>query len=559
MSRGASSLPDPLRRSASPTAWALVLLAACAAPADSAPTEDDTAAEDSPPIEETPATTCADPTARDTLGPMYESDLGPDWAVQQPAGWEGEYNVGDALGVEDLNGDGRLDVLVVDWSALLLYIATEDGSWREESALRLPNLAGGSGSGAFGTVAVVDIDGDDDLDLYLGRNSKPHALLLNDGTGVFSDASEGVGLPTGDERVRTTPFGDMDGDGDLDLFVGHDGSGTSPPDPGAPNALYENLGNGTFRDVTDRLTEPDIYGYTRGGGWYDVDADGDQDLYIVNHKPSYAGNQLLFNQGDGTFVHDPDAGADVRLSGMGLGVADLNEDRFPDMLLSGWDELQLLQSLDGPIWADTALARGLQSDPDTDRVVAWGNDLADFDLDGRVDAFVLFGMGSSDDADDTIQENPAEQPDGLWLQQEDGSFVQVADEWGVADVGSGRAVAAVDIDDDGWLDLITKGRGEPAVLHRARCGDATWLRVRLRGLPPNTRGVGARVTVEAGGREQTRWIGAMSSSLNTSMPFEAHFGLGDAERATITVRWPDGEEATVSDVTTRQTVTVTEE
>ena len=296
----------------------MILLLACADPGK------DTGVTDGPgTLHGDGVQVCADPGARETEGPMAVGSLGDDWALHQPVDWTGDYEYGEDLAVADLTGDGRLDVVVGDRSRPVFY-ASDGDTWHEEATLRLPELGDEDGLWGIGTVAAADVDGDADLDLFIGRTPYSNALLLNDGTGYFTDATEASGLATTDLlRVRVTTFGDMDGDGDLDLFVGTDQHGQEPPKPGDRNALYRNDG-GTFVDVTDTLADKAIYGYTRGAGWYDVDGDGDQDLYIVNHMPVYQPPMLLLNDGDGLLTDAPELGADIFTSGMGLGVADLN-------------------------------------------------------------------------------------------------------------------------------------------------------------------------------------------------------------------------------------------
>lgn len=492
---------------------------------------------------------CVDPSTRESLGPLERADLGPDWSAHTPAGWEGDYLPGESLAIEDFDGDGGLDVLVGDKSALIYYASEGDG-WREVSRTHVQSDDAVAG---ISVVSPADIDGDGDLDLLVGRSWALDMVLENQGDGTFVDTSEGRGLPSDVLRVRGAPFGDMDADGDLDLFLAHDRFDNLPPEPGLPNYLYENQGDGTFVDVSERLTSEDRDGYTKVGAWFDADEDGAQDLYVINHLPEYQGNRLRFNLGDGTFESDPSAGADLSMSGMGFSIADLNGDLLPDMAISGLNEVVLLQSVGERSWANVSLAMGVVTD--ASRVFAWGNTFGDFDNDGRVDVFATFGEAEEGDANGP---NPPDQPDALWLQEEDGAFRQVAEEWGVDDPGVGRAAAAVDIDGDGWLDLFTHGHNEPAVFYRARCGDAGWLEVRVRGAGPNTHAIGARVSVEVDGRVQARWIEA-GGALYTSGPAMAHFGLGTFDAVDrLEVRWPDGTVDVFEDVPARQRVTVTQ-
>lgn len=514
----------------------MIFLLACAEPQQTAP------------ITTGERTTCSDPTAREELGPMEERPL-------NPPEWADEYAYGEGFAVADLDGDDRLDVVFADRSSLPIYVATDDG-FSEQSASRIPDLVdpdlGGVGAA---TVAAIDVDGDTDLDLYLGRYPLADVVLLNDGTGHFVDDSEGRGLRASLSRVRGTSFGDVDADGDLDLYISTDHQEQLPPTPGDLDEFYENVGNGVFSNVSDRLPVDVLDGYGRLAAFVDLDDDGALDLYVVNHMPIYRTNRLLYGNGDGTFIPAPEAGADIFTSGMGLGIGDLGNDGLPDLLVSGWNQLDVLESTGERSFVSTAKARGLLPDEEQARVVAWGNEFADFNNDGLLDAVVVFGQ--AEEEIETGESNPPDEPDGLWVQSTDGTFSQVADEWGVADQGNGRAVAAVDFNGDGWLDLVTQGHKEPPRMWRARCGSATWLEVLLEGSAPNTGAVGARVTVSAGDHTFRRWTTAMGTGLQTSLPPEVHFGLGEIEHVDrLEVRWPDGQIHEWSNLDTNQRIVV---
>lgn len=515
----------------------LILLLACAEP-EPEPEPDTTGW-----LEEGEAVTCADPDLRDTLGPFAEEDLGPDWALQTPATWnpDDKYYMGEALAIEDVTGDGLVDVLVPDNSALRLYVAPE---WEEESAARIPALPDNEDD--FLGLAVVtpaDVDGDGDVDLVLGIVRGANRLLLNDGTGVFTDVPDA--FPALPYQPRGLAMGDLDGDGDLELLVVNDRIDEFPPDPGQPNALYRNDG-GVFTDVSDLLSDEDRYGYTKVGAILDFDQDGAQDVYIVNHLPQYQGSRLLFNE-DGALVDAPKAGLDLAMSGMGLSFTDLDEDGLPDPAISGFEEVVVLRSVATRSWASASAALGVV--PTGDQDSAWGNSFEDLDNDGRPDLFVAFGEASYGEV---VGPNPRQQPDGFWHQQADGTFVDEAAAWGLDDEGVGRSVAAVDVDGDGWLDLLTHGKGEETLFRHARCGAEAWTVVRLVGSGPNSHAVGARVRVRANGRWQTRWV-QTGGGLLTALPAEVHFGLGDAETLDrLRVDWPDGSVSEWTNVASRR-------
>ncbi len=497
--------------------------------------------------------TCAEPELRDSEGPMVLLDHGQAWDDQVPSPGE-SFNFGTTLAVEDFDGDGHWDIFLGHVSAGLWFRGTEAGELVLDTqplpALTLPE---DNPNWRARGITAADVDADGDPDLVIGTAAVGTLVWRND-AGVFVDASELSGLSAALLDADGLPMGDLDGDGDLDLFLGHDSVGEQPPDPGQDNALYLNQGDGTFVDVSDRLEAEHKDGYVQVATLADLDLDGDVDLYITNHHGSYSGSKLLLNDGTGTWTAAPDAGLDVNIEGMGVALGDTNDDGLPDLLISGWGELALLESVGAGVWARTEKVRELVPDRDRDQEVAWGNALADLDNDGDLDAVVGF---SKSNRDDSARTDPEDQPDGLWLREGD-VFVDQASSWGLRQKRDTRAVVVWDYNGDGWLDVLKSAVGGKAVLWTARCGDAAWLEVSLAQPVPNPRAIGAQVRVEAGDRSWVRWVTAGSIGYVSSAPPQVHFGLGDVDAVDrVVVTWPDGTEETLEGVDARQRVTVT--
>ena len=205
------------------------------------------------------------------------------------------------------------------------------------------------------------------------------------------------------------------------------------------------------------------------------------------------------------------------------------------------------------LWYDGAKSRGVLIHGEDDRVVSWGTELADLNNDGLIDAMAAFGRHTAFEEEVNGKRNPTLQPDALWLQQADGSLVQAADDWGIADEEQGRGFALIDLNDDGFLDIIKRDfMGGLSKVYMSRCDDRAWLKVKLHGVSPNTPAAGARIELDAG-EQQVRWILAGGSSLATSLPPEAHFGLGDVDIIDeLRVFWPDGTRSTWHDIASRQ-------
>ena len=171
-------------------------------------------------------------------------------------------------------------ICVAETSVTFTDVTAEAGiSWRHVSgaqgAHHLPETVGGGG-------AFLDIDGDGDLDLYLvngrawtseeGDPSTRSALYRNDGDGSFTDATVDVGLGHEGHYGQGVATGDYDNDGDVDIYVTNFG----------PNTLYRNDGDGSFTDVTERAAVGDPL-WSSSAAFLDLDIDGLPDLYVVNY------------------------------------------------------------------------------------------------------------------------------------------------------------------------------------------------------------------------------------------------------------------------------------
>jgi hypothetical protein len=257
-------------------------------------------------------------------------------------------------------------------------------------------------------------------------------------------------------------------------------------------------------------------------------------------------------------------GLDSSFYGMGLGVGDLNEDGVPDLLVPSWEEIALLLSDGSGGWYDAALSVGLvPTDPDAH--VGWGAHLEDLDNDGDLDAWVAFGFLSMPPevaeifAEDVGLFNPERQPDAVFEQDDSGHFTDVAAEWGLDGRGISRGGIWVDLDGNGFPDLVRPNVDGPVRVFSGRCSEAAWLQVRLldEASPGNVYGVGARVQVRAGDQTWTRWILAGGTGLFSGGPPWAQLGLGSLDRVDeLRVDWPGGGTSSFRDVDTRQQVTV---
>jgi len=536
------------------------------APVDSASPEDTaesgTIGEPPEPTEEV---LCADPSLRDSLGP-FEPLVLPELHLQT-YDLEPDLTNGSGLAVGDVDGDGRLDIVLPHAGPSQLLMQQDDGSFVDETDARWSGLTDGAPGSA--AIHMVDIDGDTDLDLFMCGGpvmgdetpSVHNQLFLNDGTGHFDNVSAEWGLEDDDMRpCFGAAFGDIDGDGDLDMATA---ANEACPyifeleaqdcdlllEQSSSRVLWENTGT-SLEDVSHRLPlETMLSSFTHVTTFLDIDGDGDLDLYFTNddkNTVSFSEANLLFlNDGTGHF-NTPTGyhGLDFSIAGMGLGVADLNDDRLPDLILSGTRRAALMMSDADHGWYDAATASGVLFD-DPSHIEAWATDFVDIDNDTHLDIPFVFGWLDGDPTDPVGYF----QPDALFMNTGDDTWVDVAADWGLDDRGIGRGMVVVDLDGDGWLDLLKRELGGDVKAYRARCGGAHWTHIDLFQATENTAALGAMVEVTTAAGTQRRWVLGAGTLFASNAATGLHFGLGDATMLdSVVVTWPDQTTTTWTDL-----------
>jgi len=493
-------------------------------------------------LEPGPRVVCDAPEERSTVGPMETTMLRAEAAKKA---WM--WGVGVVAG--DFDGDSHADLFLPGFWESMLFLGRGNGRFVEASD-RLPEAGMSSGAGG----AAADYDGDGDLDILMTRFLASDVLLRND-DGVFVDVSASAGLSADTARTVSAAWGDLDQDGDLDLFIGGYGEIDESEDdpqhatfaPAEASYLYVNQGDGTLVDRSDALPAGIHDGYTYTAAWVDLDRDGWQDLYLVNDFGASFPNRLLWNR-RGVLVPDDNAhGLDIATTGMGLGVGDINGDERDDLVVSAWDGNRLMVSGSGGRWFDWSSAAGVHNDRSRGQKIAWGNELLDMNNDGILDVFMTYGWL------DSTYPAAERQPDALYLGSGDQVFVDDAPAWHVHHPTIGRGFVAHDFNGDGWLDLVRRDVAGPTLVSTSRCGDAAWLRVALAQPGMNSGAVGARITAHIGDRTVSRVVFSGGTNHASSGPPEVHLGLGTEEEVDdLVVAWPDGLVSHLGPVGTRR-------
>lgn len=304
-------------------------------------------------------------------------------------------------------------------------------------------------------VAVADFNGDgfDDLFLTDSQENGKNKLYRNNGDFTFTEVGEKAGVSEGNDAVNASAnalWFDYNNDRRPDLLVVRFGR----------NLLYENQGNGTFKEVSDKAGLNRQYSNCIAAIAFDCDLDGDLDLVLGNYfqavdlfNPPTAhffpesfetanngGGVVLYrNNGNGTFADVTDASG-LRLSGwtLDLGHADLDHDGDDDLYVAadfGTDRL-FVNNGNGTFADVTEKAIGI------DTKKGMNADWGDFNNDGLFDVFVT-----------NITDEYMREGNFLWQNNGDGTFSDVARETGTYDTGWGWAGKFFDYDNDAWQDL----------------------------------------------------------------------------------------------------------
>ena len=491
-----------------------------------------------------------------------------------------------------------------------------------------------------GGIATLDYDNDGRIDIYFTNGAKLpelkkedpsyyNCLLRNQGDGTFKDVTEEAGL-TGSQLdfCYGAAAGDFDNDGRTDLFV----CGTGR------NTLYHNLGNGSFVDVSERsgLGKTPENTLSIQGAWFDYDNDGLLDLVLSNytlwnpgmdkrctngnvevycHPKTYVRvpHRLYHNLGDGKFedVTERSGFAKSLGKGMGIGIADFNDDGWTDVFVANDTEPNFLylNQRDGT-FKEVGLLYGVAYNEAGATVSAMGCDVKDYDNDGWVDVFynnlagqiwalfrnqrgkwfqyvspvtkILIMSGSragwsngfidynNDGFKDLYSANgdvddlnaSARQHDTIFENRGGKDFVDVSQEMGsdFLRLGFQRGSAFADLNNDGFMDIVvTSLNQKPRILMNSADNGSHWLLLQLTGHKSNRDAIGTKIKVTTpSGRTLYNHV-TVSVGFISSSDRRVHFGLGqEARAASIELRWPSGVVQTLTDVPADQLLQVDE-
>ena len=535
------------------------------------------------------------------------------------------YN-GAGVAIGDIDNDGLPDIFFSgNMVSSRLYL--NKGNMRFEDITQ----TAGVGTKRWATGAtMVDINNDGYLDIYVsvsgseGSKGKDRAnlLFINNGDHTFTEAAARYGIADTGFTTHAV-FLDYNGDGYLDLFLLNNspkdfarGAADTHPlgvrsnSPGGYSKLYRNNGDGTFTDVSRAAGMLEQVGYGLGVAVADVNGDGWPDIYVSN---DVAPNDVLYiNNGDGTFTDR--AGAWLKhtsFAGMGVDIADFNNDGWPDIVqmdmmpaaldqrkrMSGYltyggrielrrrgfrddydvNSLQLSNGVtqNGDVifseiaglagvaytdWSWSALFADVDNDGYKDIFITNGYPKAANDLDYQTAAFGARRAGDHGRALTLLKNLRGYQVSNyVFRNNGDLTFTDKTKPWGMDQPGFSFGAAYADLNNDGKLDLVVNNIDAPASIYeniQPQDDAHHYLRITLEGESPNRWGIGSRLILTAGGQKQYLYHSPYRGYMST-MDTREHFGLGHARRVdSLEVIWPDGRSQVLTDLEVDRMVTL---
>jgi enediyne biosynthesis protein E4 len=490
----------------------------------------------------------------------------------------------------DINGNGHLDLLISTLNHGVRCLRN-DGNGRFVDATAEAGTAALSGSG---TLALADIDGDGTLDLYVtnyrrddirdrgevslqvvgGRvqplpayrdrlvvvdgvlleYGEPDQLYLNDGRGRFRPVSwtDGRFLDESGAALKEPPrdwgltatFRDMNGDGLPDIYVCND--------YWTPDRVWINQGQGRFRAI-DRLALRSTSASSMGVDFADINRDGHLDAFVldmlsrdhrlrkrqkiaqpqalepigsIDNRPQLMRNTLLENRGDGTY-REVAWHAGVQASDWSWSVLflDVDLDGYEDLVIAA-GHFKDVQDMDATMLIQTRQRPRDRNLPAAERLRLFQQELLEHhQLYPRLEMPVI-----------------------AFRNRGDGTFEEMTEAWGFHELGVHHSIASGDFDQDGGIDLVLNRLDGSAGVYRNN-SSAPRVAVRLRGLPPNTQGIGAQIRFLNGAVPmQSQEVVAGGRYLAGSEPLLV-FATGASEGdMTIEVRWRNGQRSVVTGV-----------
>lgn len=516
-------------------------------------------------------------------------------------------SVGASVSVSDINNNGFPDIYLTNsefGTKNALYMNQGDGTFLDKAEEYGVADLNKEGSGvSMGSVwGDINNDGFEDLVVYKWGRSE---VFLNEDGRKFRNITESAGLPEW-ANANTAVWLDYNNDGYLDLFMGgyyHEDvdfwnltDTRIMPDSyeyatnGGRNYLFENKGNGTFRDVSEEIGLLESRRWTLAASSADLNEDGYPDLVLAN---DYGVDELYINENGERFVNmGESAGMGfIPKSGMSVSFGDiLNQGRLSIYITNISEAGVLMQG--NNLWVpsrgstpDRPQFQNLAGNMGVD-IGQWGysGKFLDFNNNGDLDLYVANGFVSDEPNTDywydytkvvggnrnvIIDANnwPAMngrtfsgyQTNKIWMNDGAGRFREVSNAVGGALDLDSRSIAYADLDQNGTLDLIVANQNGPVKVYRNHVNpEHNWVAFKLEGTRSNSSAIGASLKLHWDGKQKLMLVnGGDAFSSQSQRP--VHFGIGESSSIEkVEIRWPSGATQTLENPEINQIHLITE-
>ncbi|MUU79132.1 VCBS repeat-containing protein [Winogradskyella endarachnes] len=520
--------------------------------------------------------------------------------------------MGGGVSAGDINNDGLIDLFFTG-NQVKNRLYLNKGNLQFEDITEKANISGDSRWYTGSTMA--DINGDGLLDIYCSvaglSNERRNQLYINNGNNTFTEKGEAYGVDDAANSTQGTFF-DYDNDGDLDLYVAN----YPISNVNTSNFTYVNRMKTVNNTESDKLFRNDgekftnvseqagvkSYGFSLGITAADINNDGWQDLYVSNDYsiPDF----MYINNGDNTFKNVvKDATNQTSFYGMGIDIADINNDGFLDIFQADMDSkssrrqkanmssmnpqlfheivymgfhyqymhncMQLNTGItDNEIPQFTNISR-LTGTSSTDW--SWAPLFADFDNDGYKDLYITNGVRreiNNTDFFNTYSKNdttnltdlekslkiPSEKTDNFMFRNNGNlDFKNANKDWGIEYKGFSNGVAYADLDNDGDLEIIINNVDDYASVFKNNSSEINnYISIEFKGTNKNKFGLGNRVEIITEDQTQMQEL-TLTRGFQSSVAPRLNFGINNKTIIKqLKVTWTDGKTQTIKNVKANQ-------
>ncbi len=470
-------------------------------------------------------------------------DISESSGISAFSGWR------SGVAMADVNGDGWLDIYVCRGgfkndpvkNANLLFINNGDNTFTE-----LASRYGIADIGFSIAACFFDYDNDNDLDLYVTNRPEKFYLNIeqvmegkkagsilsrdnlyrNNGDNTFTMVTEEAGITGNFGYGLSVTTGDLDQDGDQDIYVSNDFVEN--------DYYYENLGNGKFRERIREVTGHVPY-YAMGTDFGDINNDGWEDIFTVEMRPEdYKRSKTsmpvmspsLFDTMDLNQMHRQYMHNCLQLNHGNGHFSDIAQ--YAGVDRTDWSWAALVCDLDNDGYRDLYVANGIKRDL--------------YNRDAYANLMYDLKYNNTTKTTEEIMRNLPSFKAVNYAFRNNGNFTfsKAMKDWGMDQTSQSHGAALADLDNDGNLDLVVNNMDDPAFIYRNRGNGNHYLRIQCKGPEKNPQGIGARIELKYGDKIQYSELRCSRGYLSSSEA-AVHFGLGSEKKVDLLrIVWPDG-------------------